>query len=222
MKRSILPLAVLSLPIHAASPIPIDSTPSVIVETVNEPLAEGKFEPTWESLKQYESPDWFRDAKFGIWAHWGPQCQPGSGDWYARHMYLEGEWQNRFHIEKYGHPSKFGFKDVIREWKAEKWDPERLVKLYKRSGARYFFAMANHHDNLDLWDSRHQPWNSVRVGPEKDLIAGWAAAARRNGLPPMASARPGARGRRRGHPVWSASMRMERCGSCTSIPMPLR
>lgn len=183
MKRSILPLAVLSLNIHAASPIPIDSTPSVIVGTGNEPLAEGKFEATWESLIQYEAPDWFRDAKFGIWAHWGPQCQPGSGDWYARHMYLEGEWQNRFHVENYGHPSKFGFKDVIREWKAEKWNPERLVDLYKRTGARYFFAMANHHDNLDLWDSRHQPWNSVRVGPKKDIIAGWAAAARRQGLP---------------------------------------
>lgn len=167
----------------AAGPIPSDLTPSVIVDTAAEPVKEGKFEPTWTSLKQYEAPDWFRDAKFGIWAHWGPQCQPESGDWYARHMYIEGDWQNRHHVEKYGPPSKFGFKDVIHEWKAEKWDPEKLVSLYKRCGARYFFAMGNHHDNLDLWDSPYQPWNSAKVGPKKDIIGGWAAAAKRQGLP---------------------------------------
>ncbi|MBN8458427.1 MAG: alpha-L-fucosidase [Verrucomicrobia bacterium] len=167
----------------AADPIPIDRNPSVLVTGNNEPAAKGKFEPTWKSLEQYETPEWFRDAKFGIWAHWGPQCQPEAGDWYARHMYLDGEWQNKFHNERFGHPSKFGFKDVIRSWKAEKWDPERLVALYKRTGAKYFFAMANHHDNLDMWDSRHQPWNSVRVGPKKDIIGGWAKAARKQGLP---------------------------------------
>ncbi|HEY5553245.1 MAG TPA: alpha-L-fucosidase, partial [Opitutaceae bacterium] len=82
----------------------------------------------------------------------------------------------------YGHPSQAGFKDVIHRWKAENWDPDKLVALYKRAGARYFFALANHHDNLDLWNSKYQPWNSVRVGPRKDLIAGWARAARANGL----------------------------------------
>ncbi len=183
MKHTLLPLAILSLQVHAANPIPIDLTPTVVVTTDKEPMAQGKFEPTWKSLEQYQAPDWFRDAKFGIWAHWGPQCQPEAGDWYARHMYLEGQWQNKFHNERYGHPSKFGFKDVIHEWKAEKWDPERLVDLYKRTGAKYFFAMANHHDNLDMWNSRHQPWNSVRVGPKKDIIGGWAKAARKQGLP---------------------------------------
>ena len=183
MKRSILPLALLSLNAFAADPIPVNLTPSVVVAAVNEPITEGKFEPTWKSLEQYQTPDWFRDAKFGIWAHWGPQCQPEAGDWYARHMYLDGQWQNKFHNERYGSPSKFGFKDVIHSWKAEKWDPERLVDLYKRTGAKYFFAMANHHDNLDMWDSRHQPWNSVRVGPKKDIVGGWAKAARKQGLP---------------------------------------
>lgn len=175
--------AALVATLHAASPIPCDATPAEIVDTKSEPVMSGKFQPTWESLKQYEAPDWFRDAKFGIWAHWGPQCEPESGDWYARHMYIEGEWQNRFHVEKYGHPSKFGFKDVIHEWKADKWDPEKLVSLYKRCGARYFFAMGNHHDNLDMWNSRYQPWNSVKLGPKKDIIGGWAAAAKRQGLP---------------------------------------
>ncbi len=146
-------------------------------------MQEGLFEPSWESLKQYETPEWFKDAKFGIWAHWGPQCQPEAGDWYARNMYSQGHWQYNHHLEHYGHPSEFGFKDVIHDWKAEKWDPEKLVALYKRAGARYFFAMGNHHDNLDLWDSKYQEWNSVAVGPKKDILSGWAKAAKNNGLP---------------------------------------
>ncbi|MCA8830958.1 alpha-L-fucosidase [Hymenobacter pini] len=141
-----------------------------------------RFEPTWESLAQYQVPDWFRDAKFGLWAHWGPQCQPESGDWYARGMYEQGGWQYKSHLEHYGHPSKVGFKDIIREWKAESWNPEELVGFYRQAGAQYFVALANHHDNFDLYDSRHQPWNSTRLGPKKDLVDGWAKAAKKHGL----------------------------------------
>jgi alpha-L-fucosidase len=158
------------------------NSPIVIVSTKDEPMAAGKFEPTWDSLKQYRCPQWFRDAKFGIWAHWGPQCQPEDGDWYARTMYLTGSAQYKFHTNHYGSPLEFGFKDVINSWHAENWDPEKLIELYKRAGAQYFFALANHHDNFDNWNSKYQPWNSVAVGPKKDLIGGWAAAARKNGL----------------------------------------
>lgn len=145
-------------------------------------IASGPFSPTWDSLMQYKTPEWFRDAKFGIWAHWGPQCQPEHGDWYARLMYIEGSDDYKFHCEKYGHPSKFGFKDVINEWKAENWNPEELVSLYKKAGAKYFMALANHHDNFDNYDSKYQRWNSTRIGPKKDLIRGWAKAARNNEL----------------------------------------
>lgn len=149
-----------------------------------EAIAKGPFKPTWESLQNYKTPAWFRDAKFGMWAHWGPQCQPEAGDWYARGMYQEGSWQYKIHLQKYGHPSIFGFKDVINEWKAQHWNPEELVSLYKKAGAQYFMAMANHHDNFDLYDSRYQKhWNATKLGPKKDLIAGWAKAARNNGLP---------------------------------------
>jgi len=167
-----------------AGPIPVDATNEnfVVVSTKAEPVASGKFQPTWDSLKQYQCPEWFRDAKFGIWAHWGPQCQPEDGDWYARGMYQPGSRQYQFHTNHYGSPMEFGFKDVIHEWKAENWDPDKLVALYKRAGAQYFFALANHHDNFDLWESKYQPWNSVAVGPKKDLIGGWAAAARKYGL----------------------------------------
>src|SRR5690606_8079450 len=89
--------------------IPSTATPSIMVNTHNEPVASGKFEPTWQSLEQYEVPEWFRDAKFGIWAHWGPQCQPERSDWYARNMYLRDNWQHREHLKRYGDPARFGF-----------------------------------------------------------------------------------------------------------------
>lgn len=147
------------------------------------PIADGPFKPDWPSLAQYQTaPDWFRDAKFGIWAHWGPQCQPEHGDWYARAMYEEGSWQNKLHVAEYGHPSTHGFKEVIRDWKAERFDPDALVKFYKDNGAKVFMALANHHDNFDLYDSKYQPWNSVALGPQQDLIGGWAKAARKHGL----------------------------------------
>ncbi|HWC59264.1 MAG TPA: alpha-L-fucosidase [Verrucomicrobiae bacterium] len=145
-------------------------------------IADGPFKPDWNSLTNYQCPEWFRDAKFGIWAHWGPQCQPEHGDWYARNMYVQGSAQYKSHLTEYGHPSTNGFKDVIHEWKAEHFDPDTLLKFYKENGAKYFMALANHHDNLDLWNSKFQQWNSVNVGPHKDLIGGWAAAARKNGL----------------------------------------
>ena len=96
-----------------------ESHPSQVRTSGNEPVAKGKFEPTWQSLKQYETPEWFRNAKFGIWAHWGPQCQPGQGDWYGRFLYNEGSRQYKWHVQHYGHPSKAGFKEVINSWKAE-------------------------------------------------------------------------------------------------------
>jgi len=146
------------------------------------PIADGPFRPEWSSLTTYQTPEWFRDAKFGIWAHWGAQCEPEHGDWYARNMYMEGSRQNKYHVADFGQPSKVGFKDVIHRWKAANFDPDKLLAFYKESGARYFMALANHHDNFDNFNSTHQPWNSVALGPRKDLIGGWASAARKLGL----------------------------------------
>jgi alpha-L-fucosidase len=146
-------------------------------------IAPGPFKATWESLvANYKTPDWYRDAKFGMWAHWTAQCVPEQGDWYARRMYIQGERDYDYHVKTYGHPSKFGFMEIDNLWKAEKWDPDRLIGLYKRAGAKYFFAMGTHHDNFDMYDSAHQAWNSVTVGPKKDLVATWAKIVRDNGL----------------------------------------
>ncbi len=146
------------------------------------PIAAGPFKPEWNSLTNYQTPEWFRDAKFGIWAHWGPQCEPEHGDWYARSMYEPGSSDYKSHLVEYGHPSTNGFKDVIHQWQAANFDPQKLLAFYKANGAKYFMALANHHDNLDLYNSKYQPWNSVAVGPHKDLIGGWSKAARKNGL----------------------------------------
>jgi alpha-L-fucosidase len=137
---------------------------------------------TRESLQSYQVPNWFRDAKFGIWSHWGPQSAIEYGDWYARNMYMQGSPQYLYHCETYGHPSKVGYKDLVNDWKAAKWDPEHLMSLYKKAGAKYFFSMGVHHDNFDLWDSKYQRWNAVQMGPKKDVVGLWQKAARNQRL----------------------------------------
>lgn len=155
----------------------------VPVSEESEKMMEGAFQPTWSSLKNYKTPEWFRNAKFGIWAHWGPQCVEGSGDWMARSLYMEGTREYNYHTKHYGHPSETGFKDIIPLFKAEKWDPDKLVAFYKKIGAQYFVALGNHHDNMDLWDSKYQEWNSVNMGPKQDILAKWEKAARKYKLP---------------------------------------
>lgn len=146
------------------------------------PVAPGPFTPTEGSLKTYSYPEWFRDAKFGIWAHWGPQAVPRQGDWYARRMYQENDNAYKYHLEHYGHPSLFGYKDIIPLWKAERWDPEKLMELYKKAGAKYFVSMGTHHDNFFLWNSKIHKWNAANMGPKKDVVLLWQEAARKQGL----------------------------------------
>jgi alpha-L-fucosidase len=159
-------------------------TLSVKISEADEPMMTGLYEPTWESFAEnYQVPEWFRDAKFGLWAHWGPQCVEGTGDWMGRRLYMEGDNAYEYHKEHYGHPSEFGFKDVLPLLKAEHWNPDSLVAFYKEVGARYFVAMANHHDNFDMWDSKYQEWNAKNIGPHRDVLAEWKAAADKAGLP---------------------------------------
>ena len=94
----------------------------------------------------------------------------------------KGQPQYEYHVKHYGHPSVFGYKDICHLWKAERWDPDALIQLYKKAGAKYMVALANHHDNFDCWDSKYQPWNAVNVGPKRDIVGGWAKAARAHGL----------------------------------------
>lgn len=159
----------------------------------NLPIKKGPYKPTDSSLATYKYPKWFRDAKFGIWSHWGPQAVPRKGDWYARRMYLEHAVERNkkqdyadiaytTHIKRYGHPSTFGYKDIVKLWKAERFDPDSLMRLYKRVGAKYFVSMGTHHDNFFLWNSKIHRWNSVKMGPHRDIVGDWQKAARKEGL----------------------------------------
>ncbi len=146
-------------------------------------LTAGKYRNTRDSLDAYRMPAWFNDAKFGMWAHWGPQSAIEDGDWYARKMYIQGDPCYLYHCETYGHPSKVGYKDTIPAFHAAKWDPDHLIDLYAKAGAKYFFSMGVHHDNFDLWNSKYQPrWNSVAAGPKRDIVGEWRVAARKRGL----------------------------------------
>jgi alpha-L-fucosidase len=150
------------------------------------PMFEGVFEPTWESIHAHygDTPSWLREAKFGFWVHFGPQAEGMSGDWYAKRLYEEGEPGYANHIRDFGHPATpgHGYKDLLQTWNPAAYDPESLVKLYHDAGARFLFIQGVHHDNFDLWDSAYQPWNSVNMGPKRDLLGEWVNAVRRAGM----------------------------------------
>jgi alpha-L-fucosidase len=146
---------------------------------------------TWQQVApKWTCPEWFKDAKFGLWLHWGPQTVPEKGGgWYARHLYKEdcsnepwGKEAWSYHRETYGHQSKVGYKDICRLWKAEHFDADATVTRFKDWGARFVAILANHHDNFDSFPSEVHGWNSTKVGPMRDLVGEFAAAARKHGL----------------------------------------
>jgi len=171
------------------APLPHDSVDMVDSASAPEvkldlPITPGPFEPTWESIeKNYPgTPAWLREAKFGIWVHFGPQAAGMSGDWYARKMYVPGTMAYNNHLKNQGHPSRVGYKDMLRDWNPSKLDPAKLTAIYKAAGARFLIVQGVHHDNFDLWDSRFQPWNSTRMGPKRDLLGEWSRAAKAAGM----------------------------------------
>ncbi|MBQ8241884.1 MAG: alpha-L-fucosidase, partial [Bacteroidaceae bacterium] len=168
---------------------PINSVPLGNQEEFSEvqldlPITDGPFQPNWESIeKNYPgTPQWLRDAKVGFWVHFGPQSYGESGDWYARNLYKPGHIAYKNHLERYGHPSKVGYKEVLKDWNPSQLNPEKLTELYHKAGARFLMIQGVHHDNYDLWNSRYQPWNSVNIGPKRDLLREWADACRKHGM----------------------------------------
>ena len=169
-------------------------------------IAKGPYTPKADAFGPlYRCPDWFRDVKLGIYMHWGLNSVPGFHGHYGRNMYTQEEPEAyridkqtrrrplsgykpgaesvyKYHVEHFGHPSRFGYKDFIPMWKADKFDAMALASLYKQCGARFVGVMANHHDNFDLFDSTYQPWNSARMGPKRDVVGEWNRACRQQGL----------------------------------------
>jgi alpha-L-fucosidase len=150
---------------------------------IEQGIAAGPFQPTWESLKTYTAPDWYRDGKFGIFIHWGVYAVPAFGsEWYPRNMYQQGSKEFEHHVATFGPQSEFGYKDFIPRFKAEKYDPGRWAALFKSAGAKFVVPVAEHHDGFAMYDCGLSDWCAAKMGPKRDLIGDLAAAARKQGM----------------------------------------
>ena len=142
--------------------------------------AQEKFQANWASLEKYQVPDWFRDAKFGIFIHWGVYSVPAfESEWYPRNMYQKGSVEYKHHIEKYGPQNKFGYKDFIPMFKAEKFNADAWVELFKKAGAKYVVPVAEHHDGFAMYNTALSRWNAYNMGPKRDVIGELAEASRK-------------------------------------------
>jgi alpha-L-fucosidase len=160
-----------------------DSERAAILRQVDSTIQQGPFRADWESLHKYEVPEWYRDAKFGIFIHWGLYSVPAFGsEWYPRDMYREGSDEYKHHIATYGPQDKFGYKDFIPLFKAEKFDPTAWARLFREAGAKYVVPVFEHHDGFAMYDSGLSDWTAAKMGPHRDLVGDLARAVRAEGL----------------------------------------
>ncbi|HLT53129.1 MAG TPA: alpha-L-fucosidase [Flavobacteriaceae bacterium] len=152
-------------------------------EKPQEPKIE-EYAANWDSLAAYnEAPKWFREAKFGIYAHWGVLSVPAfANDWYPRLMHIEGGYENKHHVETYGHPSEFGYHDFVPMFKAENFNAEEWASLFEKAGAKFAGIVAEHHDGWSNWDSEINPWNSMDKGPHRDIVGELGKAIHGKGM----------------------------------------
>src|SRR6202789_512723 len=160
-----------------------DAPRNAILADVERGANQGPFRPDWNSLSQYQVPDWYRDAKFGIFIHWGVYSVPAFGsEWYPREMYHAGSEENQHHVSVYGPLTKFGYKDFIPMFKAQQYDPQAWAHLFKESGARYVVPVFEHHDGFQMYDSNLSDWTAVKMGPHRDLMGDLEKEVRAQGL----------------------------------------
>jgi alpha-L-fucosidase len=160
-----------------------DSARTAMLNEVDRVDHEGAFRPDWGSLSHWEVPDWYKDAKFGIFIHWGVYAVPAYGsEWYPRQMYLQGTPENKHQTETYGPLTKFGYKDFIPMFKAEHYDPQAWAELFKEAGAKYVVPVFEHHDGFQMYDSNLSDWTAAKMGPKRDLVGDLAKAVRAEGL----------------------------------------
>lgn len=153
---------------------------------IDQMATAGPFQPSWDSLAKYQIPEWYKDAKFGIFIHWGAYSVPAFGnEWYPREMYNANKSRRgiyQHHLKTYGKPSEFGYKDFIPQFKAEKFDAEQWAQLFKDAGAKYVIPVAEHHDGFPMYDSDHTEWSAAKMGPKRDIIGELATAVRAQDL----------------------------------------
>ncbi|MFB3776568.1 MAG: alpha-L-fucosidase [Bryobacteraceae bacterium] len=154
-----------------------------ILAGVDRGVARGPFRADWDSLTNYKVPEWYQDAKFGIFIHWGVYSVPAHGnEWYPRNMYLETEPEFQYHVKKYGPQAKFGYKDFIPRFTADRFDADRWALLFRQAGAKFVVPVAEHHDGFPLYDCSLTDWSAVKMGPRRDVIGLLAGAIRRHGM----------------------------------------
>ena len=173
----------------ASDPDPTAPHPNVApaLERIHSKIESGPFEANWQSLARYKIPQWYKDAKFGIFIHWGPYSVPAFGsEWYPRQMYIDLERRGdnffRHHLGQYGKHAEFGYKDFIPKFKAEKFDADAWADLFKSAGARYIVPVAEHHDGFPMYDCSFTEWDATEMGPKRDVIAELGEAARERGV----------------------------------------
>ena len=154
-----------------------------LLADVDKTVAEGPFRDDWQSLRAYQAPEWFRDAKFGIFIHWGVYSVAGFGsEWYSRNMYQQGSPDFAHHVATYGPQKQFGYKDLIPKFTAEHFDPATWAKLFHDSGARYVVPVAEHHDGFPMYESNLTDWCAGKMGPKRDVLGELAKAVRAEGM----------------------------------------
>ena len=155
-------------------------TVQAVLKTVDETIARGPFKASWESLEAYQVPEWYQDAKFGIFIHWGLYAVPAfANEWYPRSMYVEGSKEFEHHVATYGPQSEFGYKDFIPKFKAERYDPGAWADLFKKAGAKFVVPVAEHHDGFAMYDCGLSDWSAAKMGPKRDLVGDLAKAVRK-------------------------------------------
>ena len=160
-----------------------DGERAALLKQVDAADHHGPFRPDWESLQKYEAPEWYKDAKFGIFIHWGVYSVPAFGnEWYPRSMYSTGSDEYKHHIATYGTQDKFGYKDFIPMFKAADFDAAAWAQLFQKSGAKYVVPVAEHHDGFAMYDSGVSDWTAAKLGPHRDIIGELAGAVRAQGL----------------------------------------
>ena len=160
-----------------------DSERAALLKEVDDFDHQGPFRPDWESLQKYEVPEWYKDAKFGIFIHWGVYSVPAfSNEWYPRNMYEPGFEAYKHHTATYGPQDKFGYKDFVPMFKAEHFDPAAWAELFKKAGAKYVVPVAEHHDGFAMYDSGLSDWTAAKMGPHRDVIGELGKAVRAEGL----------------------------------------
>ena len=177
MSEPLRPLDIASLP----EPVNLDFDDAALAN-VTAVIEKGPYDATWESLRRYEAPKWYRDAKFGIFLHWGVQSVPAFAEWSSRDMYLEGSPAFEHHVASYGNQKDFGYKDFIPSFTMEKFDPDAWAYLFRKAGAQFIVPVAEHHDGFAMYDTQRSRWKAPAMGPKRDVFGDLLAAGKRSSM----------------------------------------